>query len=1145
MPYNNILDEKDANFLFHEIEKRITAPYTLLGDKLVGLRAILETAFDRIPTPGEGGSYKLVDRMRQVAIYHSIPEIVMDELHDFREFSNQPAHDLREITLGNFHAAVIILTNAIEQFSNARKTMIILTFLKSRVPKKLNYQRKIYETVDFDQVVILAKDDDINDYYLKCESSSGLGVYTLKIPKDTSKQRYYGEQLHLVTEMIQPEMKVNLFYFKFASENPSLKFCYYETIIVLEPDYLVDASDLGKCFYQVVGNLPSSDSLLELSTCPNEVLMNKFLLNRPGIPMLRGIILGKGLAQYMIDNELNWTEFIRTEEFANAWQLIGLSQKDTEQLFKEVGPSLIPRFDRLDIKGIGNNLIIEPTIISTKYGLLGRLDFLLEILVDTQVHQRKVYEFKSGNPKIKPSDRIQTMVYRLLVDELFQQATNNTAGLIYLMAEDHPFKEVGLNARVIRNLIMARNIMAANCLQLAQGSLAFLRNSKNIEGLPFHNREEAISFAEVLSKKDALLAQHFASFVPYIFKEIVDGMTGRFHDPTRSDAKFSDLWNMSKEEKLSQGKLVCGLKIMEPYEGGGLIHLRRMDILDRADFRASDFVVLYAEDNSCNTGGVCTLQIFKATIVSITKDSIALRLSNSQAIRHFLESFCSWSMEKDFRESTIYTMLKSLFALLKEGGDKAHRFLGKKMPRFLINPPELDMERFLDRKPRLSKSQTEAIRRSLAAEDMLLIQGPPGTGKTNCVLADIVFQTLKTRKETIFLLAFTNAAVDNILRAVKKVMAEGRFGVGPLLITSGGDQKAHSLPQLIQDSGIEKARVIVKQTRVFVGTIHAYNGVRAVLPTEVTRDVAILDEASQITDPMAAGIFAEFKKVILIGDQNQLPPVSRIDRSISNIEQEKLNELGYENHLDSVFERLWNRLKKKEEEENNPDAKLSRIMLTEHFRMHDDIAALVNPYYKGKLKIGNPKVQCRKLPKVNGGSELYKRLYSSRVLFIESSSGENKSHTLEAERIKKLLTILQEGTPKDIPMVKSIGIITPWRAQASCILQVCENIISTGVRVDTVERFQGSECKNIILSLATSTPSLLNVLTSSTYIEDGLEIDRKLNVSISRAEERLIILGESQVLNASRHYKQLILKIKNMGGYISLKDAQRLFSENQ
>jgi DNA replication ATP-dependent helicase Dna2 len=133
-----------------------------------------------------------------------------------------------------------------------------------------------------------------------------------------------------------------------------------------------------------------------------------------------------------------------------------------------------------------------------------------------------------------------------------------------------------------------------------------------------------------------------------------------------------------------------------------------------------------------------------------------------------------------------------------------------------------------------------------------------------------------------------------------------------------------------------------------------------------------------------------------------------------------------------------------------------------------------------------------------------------------------KSNQYEAKLVVQIVQFFRQyydDKPMELTM-KEIGIITPYRAQITCIREhlAQAGYDSTDITVDTVERYQGSARTVIIYSPCLNYSRQLNTLIS----EDRRGVDRKLNVAITRARSHFIMVGNPDLLKKSTHYLQLM-----------------------
>lgn len=207
--------------------------------------------------------------------------------------------------------------------------------------------------------------------------------------------------------------------------------------------------------------------------------------------------------------------------------------------------------------------------------------------------------------------------------------------------------------------------------------------------------------------------------------------------------------------------------------------------------------------------------------------------------------------------------------------------------------------------------------------------------------------------------------------------------------------------------------------------------------------------------------------------------------------------------------------------------------------MHEDIAGLIAQHYRETLIPGKRGQKSKQPPYTLPGSHPLFMLTKSRILFIESAPEtahkKNKKEAFIAAFIAQTLIDARIVTPAQI------GIVTPFRAMIAEIKKhlSTEILLNEHFIVDTVERYQGDERK-IILFSSTITNARQIASMQSIAAGDKDETDRKLLVSISRASEQFIILGNPDVLQASKPYRQLIAQIEAQQGFINKDFSEKI-----
>ncbi|KXA88715.1 hypothetical protein AKJ61_04350, partial [candidate division MSBL1 archaeon SCGC-AAA259B11] len=281
------------------------------------------------------------------------------------------------------------------------------------------------------------------------------------------------------------------------------------------------------------------------------------------------------------------------------------------------------------------------------------------------------------------------------------------------------------------------------------------------------------------------------------------------------------------------------------------------------------------------------------------------------------------------------------------------------------------------------------------------------------------------------------------------------------------------------------------------------------LMSERRFDTVIIDEATQTTEPSCWIPIKLSSRVIMAGDHKQLPP------TVLSEDAKDLNKTLFE----SLIERQ--------------DVDI-RTVLKIQYRMHEKIMNFSNrEFYDGVLKADSSVAghTLRDLTSFHPNSDYGK--VSEKVIHPDKPIVFIDTKNLEAsERVRKGST--SKENPKEAHIATSISskflglglepediaIIAPYDDQVDLINGRIEE---ENLEVDTVDGFQGREKEVVILSLVRS-----NREKNVGFLEDV----RRLNVSITRAKRKLIIIGDSSTVSAHGTYSSLIDYISENGEVI-------------
>ncbi len=399
----------------------------------------------------------------------------------------------------------------------------------------------------------------------------------------------------------------------------------------------------------------------------------------------------------------------------------------------------------------------------------------------------------------------------------------------------------------------------------------------------------------------------------------------------------------------------------------------------------------------------------------------------------------------------------------------------------------------------LNDEQQDAVIQALNSETYHLIHGPPGTGKTR-VLARLVRLCLD-RGERVLVACPTNVALDRLLISLMDLGVLNFIRVGSRSTVSGeflGALERHGRPNVLLDelagSGMDSAgfRKMVRETGLVGAT--AYQTVAHPMFMRQGFDRVVVDEAGQLDEPSTLGPLALGKRFVLGGDHLQLPPV------VLSRGEDPDQPVGLER---SLFERLF---------------EISGTMVSSlkvQYRMNRAVQDIPSRlFYDGTLIPSAEAAQRRLRVGPAPDPEMAGILDPDCPVVFVDVPGQDSGKTSPEEA--RIVARIVEGLQLCGVSLEQVGIITPYKAQQALIRRSLPDSAHV-ISVDTVDRFQGGEREVIILSLARSD----NV---TSFLADR----KRLNVSLSRARSKLILLGHGPVLDGHPLFSAILDGLKRI-----------------
>lgn len=554
----------------------------------------------------------------------------------------------------------------------------------------------------------------------------------------------------------------------------------------------------------------------------------------------------------------------------------------------------------------------------------------------------------------------------------------------------------------------------------------------------------------------------------------------------KEDEAFDEQMKLPIEERVAKGSTINNIKVVfDFFDQAPNQYCPRID----HPLRFIKLAKIYSQNNisTFREGGMVLLSngtyAFKMEILEDTIDSFIIAPSDFDIKTCYIDSENynpnNWEINAVKTDLTLRLLSATAGNLENDSArlNKIEQLLAGK----LENSYSADFQY-----SQLNQSQNDALRKAILSSDLHLIQGPPGTGKTETIAH--IAKILVDAGKKVFVTAPTHTAINNCLNAIAKKIKDSskvvkigeKYQAAEIL---GNEYITRKIRLPIEfyyfDEDLSQEGIVIG------GTPYCFCYPASKRLNNWEFDVALIDEAAQMSIPMAVSVMSKTDKFIFVGDHKQLDPIMPSGTGISMFSE-------------SIFSRLVKLYPQQ------------KSLLNISYRLNEELIRIPNLlFYNNELTSAPSLIVANQFIESTNYSPVINH-QDSKILYLHKEFDAQGRSPHEAGIVAEIVTDLIAAGVE----FKDIGILTPYRAQVREIKKSLNKVMAGKnnadakcLFIDTVDRMQGQERDYIIYSMSNSHP-----LESKRRL-DFFYSPNRLNVAITRGIKKCIVIANYKVFD--------------------------------